>query len=554
MRIRISSVAAGLFALALVLMALGVNEGRWRREHRRGEELRLELAADALSADAARLLHMESHQADTTVRFWAAVTGLRVTLIDAGGRVHAESWTVPALLDRVVDHLGREEVQAAARGEKVYARRRSETTGRRTTYHARALGGLPPLGYLRVAHEGEGPGVPWLGVLVALLTAAVVTGATETALRRRERAVLRHLAPWSDLPANADLEAVSADLSQAFSERGREYERRLEIKRAALGQLGEGIVIVDRGGSVSFFNAAAGTLLGGQLAVGRPLVEAVRHPDLLAAVQRVSGEGGIQNTECLGSGDVELAVRVCALDRPMMAIAIVLRDTRGERQLERARRALVADLAHELRTPLTVLGGLTEELREERDGDELVLSLERQLRRLRTFAEELEELAALETGQVRLEPEDVDAAVVVRQVLEELAGAAAQKDVMLSQSGDPCPVRTDSVRLSQVLSNLVDNGIRYNRPGGAVTVSLASRADAVQIVVEDTGIGIPAAEVPLVFQRFYRVRRGAQPNGGSGLGLAIVKHLVHALKGTVQMTSEEGRGTRVTVQLPRLLA
>jgi len=102
-----------------------------------------------------------------------------------------------------------------------------------------------------------------------------------------------------------------------------------------------------------------------------------------------------------------------------------------------------------------------------------------------------------------------------------------------------------------VLTNLADNAIRYNRLGGRVALSVAPHDGAVEIRVEDTGIGIPAADVPLVFQRFYRVRRGpAAAEGGKGLGLAIVKHLVRALGGTVQLVSEEGKGTTVTVLLP----
>lgn len=553
MKIRRSSWAAGLVAGALVLAALGLSVARCRREQRRSEEAHLEQAANVLAAEALPLFLMDPAEADEAVRRWAAIARLRVTLIAADGRVHAESWTFPKLLDRMVDHLGREEVQAAARGERIFAQRRSETTGQRTAYHARAVGGRPPVGFFRVAVESEGRRTPWAGVVLSLLAAFLVGGVTESALRRRERSVTRHLAQWSDLPRNADAEAVAAEVSRRFEEGRQEYERRLEVKRAALEQLSEGIVMVDAGGHVSFANTAAASLLGENLAVGRPLVEAVRFPDLLAAVGRVTEEGGAQHTECPGANEAELAVRVCALNHPRMAVSVVLRDTRGERQLARARRALVADLAHELRTPLTVLGGLTEELREERDGDELVVSLERQLRRLRVFAEELEELAALETGQILLEPEEIDASVIVRQVLEEAAGPAKSAGVTLSQQGEPCSLVTDPVRLGQVVGNLVDNGIRYNRLGGSVTVRVEEGGDMALILVEDTGIGIPAGEVPLVFQRFYRVRRGAQPTGGSGLGLAIVKHLVRTLGGTVQLTSEEGRGTRVAVQLPRSL-
>jgi len=235
----------------------------------------------------------------------------------------------------------------------------------------------------------------------------------------------------------------------------------------------------------------------------------------------------------------------------VLAAAVVLRDTSSEKQLERARRALVADLAHELRTPLTVLGGIAEELREEGVEATLVDTVERQVRRLRAFAEELEELAANASGALRLAREEVDVLAAARAVAADLAAAAGAAGVVLAVDGTPERLLTDPARLGQVLTNLVDNAIRYNHPGGRVGVRVTARDDGVEVRVEDTGIGIPAAEVPLVFQRFYRVRRGPTGGeGGKGLGLAIVKHLVRALGGTVQLTSVEGKGTTVTVVLP----
>jgi signal transduction histidine kinase len=229
---------------------------------------------------------------------------------------------------------------------------------------------------------------------------------------------------------------------------------------------------------------------------------------------------------------------------------VVLRDVRGEKQLERARRALVADLAHELRTPLTVLGGLAEELRDVGVDAPALDTLERQVRRLQTFAEDLEELADAEAGRLLLRFEDVDVATVAREAAAELAPAAGAARVTIALPEGPLPLITDRVRLGQVLTNLLDNAIRYNRPGGRVVVSGAITADTLQITVEDTGRGIPAEEIPLVFQRFYQVRRGS--GEGSGLGLAIVKHLVRALGGTAQLASVEDEGTTVTISLPRI--
>jgi signal transduction histidine kinase len=210
----------------------------------------------------------------------------------------------------------------------------------------------------------------------------------------------------------------------------------------------------------------------------------------------------------------------------------------------------VADLAHELRTPLTVLSGLVEELAESIANQDLVATMARQVARLRAFAEELEELARIESGQLKLDLEEVDAVVVARQVVGDLRSVAEKRGVAVAVVGTATPLRTDSVRLAQVLTNLVDNGIRYNHPDGQVTVHIGAVDEGIRLEVEDTGVGIPASEVGLVFQRFYRVRRQAETEGGSGLGLAIVKHLVKALGGTVSLASRVGQGTTVTLLFP----
>jgi two-component system phosphate regulon sensor histidine kinase PhoR len=512
----------GLSTLAVALAGLVTLEAVHRRDARTALEGRLRLAVDVLAPYAHALLARPSEQADTEIRAWAAASGLRVTLIAADGRVHADSWTLPGLLGRLENHLQRPEVVAARTGDVGVSRRRSTTTDHPTTYVARAVGPPEhPQGFLRLAHEETPPGWPWGGIFVAVLVAGAAGWLAEAWARRYHEAAARHLASWTELPPSAELERVA-----------------------------EGVVLLDREGVVRFANAPAVRLLGGALVDSRSLVEAVRVPEVLAAVQETLLRGGVHHTSIALPEGIELAVRVCALEHPVLAVAIVLRDVREERQLERARRALVADLAHELRTPLTVLSGLAEEFEEAGTHGELASTLTRQVAKLRVFAEELEELSRIESGQLRLHVEDVDATAVTRQVIADLRGDAERAGVTLTAGGRPAPLRTDPVRIAQVLSNLVDNGIRYNRRGGHVTVRTGPTESGVRIDVEDDGIGIPADEIGLVFQRFYRVRRQAESEGGSGLGLAIVKHLVRALGGTVNLTSTEGEGTLVTLFLP----
>lgn len=537
-------------AVVLVLLAAAV-AGEWVRErHATRGRIRVELtrAVEALAPRAAVMLADTPAAASSEVARWAAASGLRVSIISPDGQVLVDSWAVPELLNRFQNHRERPEIQAAERGEVGFARRLSVSTDRPTTYVARVVGPLDaPQGFLRVAREDPRIAWPWALSGVALLTALAAGGMAAWGKRRVHSEVFALLGELTDLPPGSDLAAVATDVvakTRAFLDTLKSEQ---ENVRSALEQVSEGVVLLDAQGVVRDRNPAATRMLGPTLALGRPLVEAVRTPDLLAAVQAVLGGGEGRHISMANSGGAELSIHVRPLPGPALAALLVVHDCSEERQLERARRALVADLAHELRTPLTVLGGIAEELAEEKVDRELVASLERQVRRLRTFAEELEELAALESGQVRLRVEPVDAAAIARAVLRDLDGRAAEADVEITHVGEPSRLATDPVRLAQVLTNLVDNGIRYNGRGGHVWVRTSTVGERVQIEVEDDGIGIPATEIPLVFQRFYRVQRGEGPKGGSGLGLAIVKHLTRAMGGVVELASEEGRGTKVTL-------
>ncbi len=540
-----------LATLLASLVALAVDHAVRRSEAAAAVAQRLQQAADTLAPDAAALFAMAPEQADATIRRWSALSGFRVTLIDAEGGVHADSWAFFGPLPRLENHAGRPEVTTARAAGVGVGRRRSATTGRVTTYLAREVGPQArPLGFLRLAQEDAADESPWAGAAAAAC-AAILAGALASRWeRRRHDKVAQHLAAWTDLPADAGLEAIAGDVDRRFRAVREGFTREVEATRAALDQVAEGVVLLDRDGVVRYANSAAATLLGGTLAAGHALVEAVRIPEVLSVVHDVLAGGGTRHTSATGADGLELAVRAAALSHPVLAAAVVLADVRGERQLERARRALVADLAHELRTPLTVLTGLTEELAEAGASPELAAILTRQVHKLRAFAQDLEELARIESGQVRLDLAETDVAAVADQVLAELGAAAGEAGVALAHEGGPATVRTDAVRLAQVLANLVDNGIRYNRAGGRVTVTTGSDERGVRIEVVDDGVGIPAEEIPLVFQRFYRVRRQAELSGGNGLGLAIVKHLVHALGGTVVLASRQGEGTAVTVMLP----
>jgi two-component system phosphate regulon sensor histidine kinase PhoR len=542
----VAALAAVLGWIVVVTASIGQNARELRAE--RGA---LVEAVRAVATQAGPLFSLASPEADAEIRRWAAASGARVTLIRADGSVLADTWTMPELVGRLENHSGRAEVLAAHSQEVGVAARRSVTTDHDTTYAARMVGPPDrPLGFVRLAREDRRARWPWGGLLAVALAAGVAGIAARRAVAGAQRAVARHLAESVDTPATADVETFALEARQLIAEHRERREREVAALVTALDQASEGVLLLDAEQVVRVVNRAAATLLGEQIVVGSRLIEACRIPDLRALVTRSIKERLGGHTQIESRAGATLAVLASPLDHPTLACAVVIRDLTLEHSLERARRAFVADLAHELRTPLTVLGGVCEELAADGVDATSVARMARQVARLNAFSRDLEELAAIESESVRITHEPCDALTLARQAAGDLQANAAAAGVALSVEGAPAALATDPVRFGQVLTNVIDNAIRYNRPGGRVNVRVGTTERQVVIEVADTGLGIPAPEVPLVFQRLYRVRGAGRPEAGSGLGLAIVKHLVKTLGGTVHLRSEEGVGTTVTLLFP----
>jgi len=220
-----------------------------------------------------------------------------------------------------------------------------------------------------------------------------------------------------------------------------------------------------------------------------------------------------------------------------------------------------ADASHELRTPLTILRGEVEiGLRGDRTAEEyreiLISNLE-EVERMSRIVSDLLLLSKADIGQESLAAESVDLHALVRELTGQFTVLAEQKKITLESRLEPVPaVVGDCLRLRQMAANLLVNAIRYTPPGGSITVRLHQQeAGGVALVVEDTGIGIPAEDLPRIFDRFYRVDKArSRQEGGSGLGLSIVKWIVDAHQGTIEVTSEPGIGTTFTVVLPTAAA
>jgi two-component system phosphate regulon sensor histidine kinase PhoR len=240
-------------------------------------------------------------------------------------------------------------------------------------------------------------------------------------------------------------------------------------------------------------------------------------------------------------------------------VVVVARDVTQARRADAVRRDFVANVSHELRTPLASVcamaealqhGGLDDAHLTRRFLDQMV----RETERLARLVNDLLDLSTLESGTVRLRPEELQAAVVLEEVARRFADSAARRGVSLRVRADGDVVVTaDRDRLEQALGNLLDNAVKFATTSGSVELRVEVEEAQVRFVVEDDGPGIAPEHLPRIFERFYRADAArARGDGGTGLGLAIVKHIVSALGGRVEASNRLGGGARFAISLPRV--
>ena len=563
--------ATRLVVGTLLVLLLTVTLLVWTAERSLRRDLEADIA-QSLGREArlvGQALPADSLRWGAAVRALAVESEHRITLIDRTGRVRADSDVRPGLLPDVENHAGRPEVREALAERTGSAIRRSATVGRSLLYVAipggpgviRVAAGLSQVDATVRRAQGAVVGAAALALLVGTLLAFIAGRSVAqplTQIGAAARAIAAGALPRFPRSGIPDIDGLVQTLRQMHRQLADRFEelRHEQAESAALVEsMVEGVIAADGRGRIATANPAARRLLGYGPDDSLPdLPELFRAKAAREMVDETRQGQSIQNRQ------LELDDRVLLVNaRPLAAggALIVLHDLTEVRRLEAVRRDFVANVSHELRTPLTSISGYTETLIADapdaataRRFLEIILGNARRMQRL---VDDLLDLSRIEAGQWQPAHEGVDVGAAAREVLAGLGERADAQRVTLSVEVDPGGevLQADADGVRQILTNLVDNSLRYTPAGGRIVCRSRPMDGGVLLSVSDTGAGIARDHLGRIFERFYRADPSrSRQEGGTGLGLAIVKHLAEAHGGRVWAESEPREGATINAWFP----
>ena len=483
----------------------------------------------------------------------------RLTWIARDGTVLYDTVTDAESLE---NHADREEVRQAFTNGEGESTRYSSTLLQKTMYSAHKLrdGSV-----LRISISRATAGVLLVGmvqpILVVVIVAFILSAVLAKSLSRR---IVR---PLNELDLEHPLENDAyEELSPLLGRINRQHrqidEQMMELERQKMefsqitGSMREGLVLLDEKERVLSINPAAYKLFDAdERSVGQDFLTIDRSHDIRQAIVEAMtqghGEARAERGGCVWQFDVS---RIASGDTAVGAVLLAF-DITDRETAEQNRREFTANVSHELKTPLQGIIGSAELLEngmvQPDDVPRFVGHIRKEAQRLVTLIGDIIRLSQLDEGD-EMPRETVDLLTLSQETASDLQAAAEQKNVSLSVEGES--MRVNGVRrlLYEVIYNLCDNAIKYNVEGGSVKVSVGTEGGKAVVSVADTGIGIAPEHQSRIFERFYRVDKShSKASGGTGLGLSIVKHAVQYHHGTVELKSEEGKGTTIRVLLPK---
>ena len=482
----------------------------------------------------------------------------RLTWIAADGSVLYDTKTNAESLE---NHASRAEVSQALATGTGESTRYSSTLMEKTMYYAQRLDDGT---VLRISISRATVGMIAVGMiqplLIVLIVALILSGLLARRLSRRIVDPLNSLDLEHPLDNDA-YEELSPLLKRIHRQHVeiqtqlRELREKTDEFTQITGSMREGLVLLDEHGSILSINAAAQALFGADAqCVGRDFLTIERSHEISAAIQAAAADGHSEVRAERAGRVYQFDISRITSDGKFLGTVILAFDITEQEFAERNRREFTANVSHELKTPLQGIIGSAELIEngmvKSEDLPRFVGHIHAEAARLVTLIDDIIRLSQLDEGDA-MPTEPVDLLAVSQEAAENLHDAAAARNVTVSVTGQPAVLPGVRRLIYEIVYNLCDNAIKYNRDGGRVDVTVAADAGGSSITVADTGIGIAPEHQARVFERFYRVDKShSKASGGTGLGLSIVKHAVQYHHGRIELESTPGTGTTIRVVFP----
>jgi len=568
------------FVLLIVISmgVLGVYSTNFARDFQL-DNLRSHLNKEArITAEASLPAFLgQSGGLDTLAKKLGVEIGARVTIIALDGKVLGDSQEDPSTME---NHATRPEVKDALVSGVGESTRYSTTLGEQMMYVA-----------VPVINQGEILGVARIAlpliavrnsvnqitliislatvttILLAILAAGLIARATTRPIREITKASKRIASGELGQKITVRTRDETGQLAQAFNEMSSNLNKlvgditteRTKLQ-TVLANMADGVVTVDVEGKIVLANQATERLFNFREkdVTAKPLIETVRDhevDEILKLCLKTTQTQTVQ-FESVASKRFLRAIAIPIVEGKLTGALLLFQDLTELRSLQTMRRELVGNISHELRTPIAGIKAMVETLKDSAIDDkqaatDFLSRIDSEVDRLAQMVAELTELSRIETGRTELRMAPLNLNSLVGDVVTQLNLLAERQQVTITAdlTTNLPTIRADNDRIRQTLVNLVHNAIKFNRPGGKVTVSTKAEREFVTVSISDTGIGISKEDLPHVFERFYKADK-ARSKGGSGLGLAIAKHTIQAHAGNIWALSEEGQGSTFSFSLP----
>ncbi len=485
----------------------------------------------------------------------------RITWVDTDGTVLYDTL---GSAESMGNHLQRQEIRQALETGFGQATRRSDTLTQQYLYTAQRLADGTVLRFSAMQSSVFGlMGEMFQFLALVLLAAGILSLVLASKVSQQIVKPINEM-DLNDPLSNREYEEIQPLLHRMDSQQRQLRAQEIELKRkqkefnTVVRSLNEGLVLVSGNGTILSINPAAAKLLGVSLnCLGADFSVANRVDSIGQLMdQALAGEKSEATVE-LDQGKFLAAASPVRSEGQLTGVVLLLFDVTEKQRNEELRREFTANVSHELKTPLHAISGFAELMKSglvpAKDMQDFSGKIYSETQRLILLVEDTLRLSRLDEGAQDLQWTWVDLEASAEEILRQLYAAAELAGVKLKLEGERAVIYAIPQLVSSILFNLVDNAIKYNRPEGRVTVTIRSEEAGTTLAVRDTGIGIPEEHRERIFERFYRVDKShSKAVGGTGLGLSLVKHAALILNAKVELESEVGKGTAVTVFFPAL--